>query len=36
MIEADTAKGRITELKDELSAAREGLRRVIKSQNRAQ
>jgi hypothetical protein len=36
MIEADTAKGRIAELEDELSAARESLRRVIKSQNRAQ
>jgi hypothetical protein len=34
-IEADTAKGRITELEDELSAARESLRRVIKAQNRA-
>jgi Family of unknown function (DUF6262) len=34
-IEADTAKGRTTELEDELSAARESLRRVIKAQNRA-
>jgi hypothetical protein len=34
-IEADTAKGRITELEDELSAARESLRRIIKAQNRA-
>ena len=34
-IEAQTAKGRITELEDELSAARESLRRVIKAQNRA-
>ena len=34
-IEADTAKGRVAELEDELSAARESLRRVIKSQNRA-
>ena len=34
-IEADTAKGRVTELEDELSAARESLRRVIKAQNRA-
>ena len=36
MIEADTAKGRVAELEDELCAARESLRRVIKSQNRAQ
>jgi hypothetical protein len=35
-IEADTAKGRAAELEDELSAARESLRRVIKTQNRAQ
>jgi hypothetical protein len=35
-IEADTAKRRVTELEDELSAARESLRRVIKAQNRAQ
>lgn len=34
-IEAQTAKGRVTELEDELSAARESLRRVIKAQNRA-
>jgi hypothetical protein len=34
-IEADTAKSRVTELEDELSAARESLRRVIKTQNRA-
>jgi hypothetical protein len=34
-IEADTAKGRVGELEDELSAARESLRRVIKIQNRA-
>lgn len=34
-IEADTAKRRVTELEDELSAARESLRRVIKAQNRA-
>jgi Family of unknown function (DUF6262) len=33
--EADTAKSRVTELEDELSAARESLRRVIKTQNRA-
>ena len=33
-IEAQTAKGRVTELEDELSAARESLRRVIKAQNR--
>jgi len=33
--EADTAKSRVTELEDELSAARESLRRVIKAQNRA-
>jgi hypothetical protein len=32
---ADTAKSRVTELEDELSAARESLRRVIKAQNRA-
>jgi len=36
MIEADNAKGRVAELDDELSAARESLRRVIKSQNRPQ
>lgn len=34
-IEAQTAKGRVAELEDELSAARESLRRVIKTQNRA-
>jgi hypothetical protein len=34
-IEAETAKGRVTELEDDLSAARESLRRVIKAQNRA-
>ena len=34
-IEADTAKSRVAELEDELSAARESLRRVIKAQNRA-
>jgi hypothetical protein len=34
-IEADTAKSRVGELEDELSAARESLRRVIKTQNRA-
>jgi chromosome segregation ATPase len=33
--EADTAKSRVNELEDELSAARESLRRVIKAQNRA-
>ena len=33
-IETQTAKGRVTELEDELSAARESLRRVIKAQNR--
>jgi hypothetical protein len=33
-IEAQTAKDRITELEDELAAARESLRRVIKAQNR--
>ncbi|HYB37059.1 MAG TPA: DUF6262 family protein [Mycobacterium sp.] len=33
--EADIAKSRVTELEDELSAARESLRRVIKAQNRA-
>jgi flagellar biosynthesis chaperone FliJ len=33
--EADTAKSRVGELEDELSAARESLRRVIKTQNRA-
>jgi chromosome segregation ATPase len=32
--EADTANSRVTELEDELSAARESLRRVIKAQNR--
>jgi hypothetical protein len=35
VIEAQTAKGRVSELEDELSAARESLRRVIKAQNRA-
>ena len=35
-IEADAAKGRVAELEDELSAARESLRRVIKSHNRPQ
>jgi len=34
-VEADAAKRRVTELEDELSAARESLRRVIKAQNRA-
>jgi len=34
-IEADTARSRVGELEDELSAARESLRRVIKIQNRA-
>lgn len=34
-IEAQTAKRRVGELEDELSAARESLRRVIKTQNRA-
>jgi hypothetical protein len=33
-IEADAAKRRVTELEDELSAARESLRRVIKAKNR--
>lgn len=33
-IETDTAKRQVAELHDELSAARESLRRVIKSQNR--
>lgn len=33
-IETDTAKRHVAELQDELSAARESLRRVIKSQNR--
>ena len=33
-VETDTAKRRITELEDDLSAARESLRRVIKAQNR--
>jgi hypothetical protein len=33
-IEADTATRHVAELQDELSAARESLRRVIKSQNR--
>lgn len=33
-IETDTAKRHVAELEDELSAARESLRRVIKSQNR--
>jgi hypothetical protein len=32
--ESDTAMRRVAELEDELSAARESLRRVIKSQNR--
>jgi hypothetical protein len=35
-IEADTAKRRLAELEDELSAARESLRLVIKVQNRTQ
>lgn len=35
-LELDTAKRHVAELQDELSAARESLRRVIKSQNRAQ
>jgi hypothetical protein len=35
-IEADTANRRVAELEDELSAARESLRRVIKSHNRPQ
>ena len=34
-IDADAAKRRVSELEDELSAARESLRRVIKAQNRA-
>jgi len=34
-IEADTARSRVGELEDDLSAARESLRRVIKIQNRA-
>ena len=34
-VEADAAKRRVTELEDELCAARESLRRVIKTQNRA-
>jgi hypothetical protein len=34
-IEADAAKRQVAELEDELSAARESLRRVIKAQNRA-
>lgn len=34
-VETDTAKHRVGELEDELSAARESLRRVIKTQNRA-
>lgn len=34
IIEADTATRHVAELQDELSAARESLRRVIKSQNR--
>ena len=34
-IDADTAKRRVADLEDELSAARESLRRVIKTQNRA-
>jgi hypothetical protein len=33
-IETDTATRRVAELEDELSAARESLRRIIKSQNR--
>jgi hypothetical protein len=33
-IETDTAKRHVAEFEDELSAARESLRRVIKSQNR--
>jgi hypothetical protein len=33
-IEIDTVQRRVAELQDELSAARESLRRVIKSQNR--
>ena len=33
-IETDTATRQVAELEDELSAARESLRRVIKSQNR--
>ena len=35
-IEADTANRRVAELEDELRAARESLRRVIKSHNRPQ
>jgi hypothetical protein len=35
-IEADTANRRVAELEDELSVARESLRRVIKSHNRPQ
>jgi hypothetical protein len=34
IIETDTATRKVAELEDELSAARESLRRVIKSQNR--
>ena len=34
-IEADAAKRRVTELEDELCAARESLRRIIKAQNRS-
>jgi hypothetical protein len=34
-IEADAAKSRVTELEDELCAARESLRRIIKAQNRS-
>ena len=34
-IEADTARSRVGELEDDLSAARESLRRVIKAQNHA-
>ncbi|WP_101953463.1 hypothetical protein [Mycobacterium intracellulare] len=34
-IETDTVKRHVAELQDELNAARESLRRVIKSQNRA-
>ncbi len=35
-IETDTAKRHVAELEDELSAARESLRRLMKSQNRTQ
>lgn len=34
-IEVDAAKSRVTELEDELCAARESLRRIIKAQNRS-